>query len=153
MELVFDDNLGVYVVVGYPDHYHDGKHYYRWAQPQRHRSIWILPCLLLLVPFASEAQDWQERINHLWTEESIQTPTAPCQMYALRTIPPLVRGSIAGRSCLIKAISAGRHGNRALAGAWLRAGYCGDKKVRQEIAQAGAAAVDDALKKFGPMLP
>ncbi len=123
------------------------------GQPQRHRRIWILLCLLLLVPFASEAQDWKERINHLWTEESIQTPTAACQMYAVRTIPPLFRGSISGRSCLIKAITAGRHGDRALAGSWLRAGYCGDKKVRQEIAQAGDAAVDYTVKKFGPLVP
>ncbi len=43
--------------------------------------------------------------------------------------------------------------DRALAGAWLREGYCGDKKVRQEIAQAGDAAVDYAVKKFGPLVP
>lgn len=28
-ELVFDSGLGLYVVIGYPGHYHDGHHYYR----------------------------------------------------------------------------------------------------------------------------
>ena len=46
VELVFDNNLGVYVVVGYPDHYHDGKRYYRWARGQWQMSarldgVWL----------------------------------------------------------------------------------------------------------------
>ncbi len=46
VELVFDDNVGVYVVVGYPDHYHDGKRYYRWAGGQwqvstRLDGVWL----------------------------------------------------------------------------------------------------------------
>jgi hypothetical protein len=104
--------------------------------PSARRLVWIVLCLILLVPFASEAQDWKERIDHLWKDANIQTPTAACQMYPVRTLPPLLRD-----------------GDRALAGAWLRAGYCGDKKARQEIAQAGDAAVDYAVKKFGPRIP
>ena len=121
--------------------------------PPRHRLVWILLCLALLVPFASEAQDWKARIDHLWNDESTQRPTAACQMYPVRTMPPLLRGSIAGRGCLVKAITSARDGDSALAGAWLRAGFCGDKKVRQEIAQAGDAAVEYAVEKFGSRVP
>jgi hypothetical protein len=121
--------------------------------PSAHRLVWILLCLILVVPFASEAQDWKDRIDHLWKDENIQTPTAACQMYPVRTMPPLLRGSISGHGCLVKAITSARDGDRTLAGAWLRAGYCGDKKARHEIAQAGDAAVDYAVKKFGPRVP
>ncbi len=34
VELVFDAEIGVYVVVGHKDHYHDGEHYFRWARGQ-----------------------------------------------------------------------------------------------------------------------
>jgi hypothetical protein len=31
VDLVFDSGLGVYVVVGWPDHYWSDDHYYRWV--------------------------------------------------------------------------------------------------------------------------
>lgn len=32
VELIFDTGLGVYVVVGYPNHYWDGDHFFRWIE-------------------------------------------------------------------------------------------------------------------------
>jgi hypothetical protein len=46
-ELVYDSGLGVYVVVGYPGHYHDGHRYYRkldgrwWVSPDLH-GRWVV---------------------------------------------------------------------------------------------------------------
>lgn len=37
VELVFDSRLGVHVVVGHPDHYHHGSHYYK-----RTRDHWYV---------------------------------------------------------------------------------------------------------------
>ncbi len=54
---------------------------------------------------------------------------------------------------MVKAIIASRSGERALARCWLRAGYCGDKTVRQQLEGAGDAAVEYAVQKYGPAIP
>jgi hypothetical protein len=46
VELVFDSGIGVYVVVGHPNHYHDGKRYYRlsgqsWQVSARLHGAWV----------------------------------------------------------------------------------------------------------------
>ncbi len=46
VELVFDAEIGVYVVVGHKHHYHDGKRYFRWARGQwqmstRMDGVWL----------------------------------------------------------------------------------------------------------------
>ena len=112
-----------------------------------------LCCLLLLAPLTAEAQSWKGRVDRLWGDVSIQTPASTCQMYLVRTLPPLFRGSISARDCVVKAIIANRSGDRALARSWLRAGYCGDKTVRQQLEGAGDAAVEYAVQKYGPAVP
>ncbi len=78
----------------------------------------------------AEAQGWKGRVDRLWDDASIQTPASTCQMYLVRTMPSLLRGSISARDCVVKAIIANRSGDRVLARSWLWAGYCGDKTVR-----------------------
>ncbi|MHC4478562.1 MAG: hypothetical protein ACYTEL_23240 [Planctomycetota bacterium] len=39
VELVYDSGRGVYVVVGFPDHYYFEGHYYRFHQDQWHMSV------------------------------------------------------------------------------------------------------------------
>ncbi len=46
VELVFNAGIGVYVVVGHPDHYHDGKRYYRrargeWQVSHQLDGVWL----------------------------------------------------------------------------------------------------------------
>ena len=32
IELVYDSEIGIYVVAGHSHHYHDGQHYFRWVE-------------------------------------------------------------------------------------------------------------------------
>lgn len=46
VKLIFDSATGVYVVVGYPDHYHDGHYFYRhvggeWWMSTHLRDSWV----------------------------------------------------------------------------------------------------------------
>ena len=46
LELVFDSSLGLYVVVGHPDHYYDDGYFYRlrgsaWERSQQPDKDWI----------------------------------------------------------------------------------------------------------------
>jgi hypothetical protein len=39
IELVYDSEIGVYVVVGHSAHYHDGRHYFRWVDGEWMMSL------------------------------------------------------------------------------------------------------------------
>jgi hypothetical protein len=50
-------------------------------------------------------------------------------------------------------VDAAREGDRKLARGWLRAGYCDNSLIRDEIDSAGDAAVDYAVEKYGSRAP
>jgi hypothetical protein len=103
-------------------------------------------------PLAVLSADWKTEIDRLWSDEETATSLA-CQMFPVRSMPPLLRGSTSGRTCVVRAVDAAGEGDRKLARGWLRAGYCDNSLVRDEIDSAGDAAVDYAVEKYGLHAP
>lgn len=103
--------------------------------------------LALALPASAGAGGWKPRIHALWADQ--ERGDAVCRMYAVRRLPPVLRGSTTGRGCIVRAIVAAREGNPGLASSWLQAGYCKNPVVRKEIQRAGDAAVDYVLERYG----
>ena len=125
------------------------------SEPRRRQPglAWIVVFLVLVIPSTADAQGWKRKIDQLWHDQASQNATEICQMYMVRAMPPLIRGSVSGRGCVVNAIVAAREGDNKLALGWLRAGYCGDKRVRTRIDSVGDTAVRYAVKKFGSFVP
>ena len=116
-----------------------------------HRSL--LALILVFGSGTAFASDWQAKIDQLWKNEDAGSVTMTCQVHVVRALPPLLRGSISDRSCVIKAIVAWRDGDGKLASAWLQAGYCGNTPARMKIKNAGNAAVEYASEEYGNQVP
>ncbi len=125
----------------------------RRTRRRRHGLAWIVLSLILAIPSAADAQGWKQKIDQLWSDQASQNPTEICQMYVVRAMPPLIRGSMSGHGCVVNAIVAAREGDSKLAVAWLRAGYCRDKRMRMRIDSVGNAAAEYAVRKFGSLVP
>jgi hypothetical protein len=60
-----------------------------------------------------------------------------------------LRGRWSPRDCVIEAAIVARDGNRISARGWLKACACGDSTAQEAIEQAGDAAVEYAVSRYG----
>jgi hypothetical protein len=118
----------------------------------RETLLAILVSIAVAWPLGARSADWKAEVDRLWNDEEA-TSSLACQMFPVRSMPPLLRGSTSGRTCVVRAVDAAREGDRKLARGWLRAGYCDNSLIRDEIDSAGDAAVDYAVEKYGSRAP
>lgn len=91
---------------------------------------------------------YQDHIDWMWDNNGPPTKVE-CLAFVVQEVPPVLRGNASAHECVVNAIRATRGQQAGGALEWLKAGQCHNDGARNEIGDAGQAAVDYAVNKYG----
>jgi len=120
------------------------------------RSLRYLVLMISIISLGVEnVFPYQEEVDWMWNDVKPTARLGPaCMKFIVKAYPiKILRGRVAGHTCLEKAIESYRKGDHEEAFGWILAGQCHDPLARETLVKHAPRVLEYVLQQYGNEVP